>query len=79
VSFSCDLNIRIIKGLSANVFSIAEFTEGAYPNIARAAFTRDELLTNTRQYPTSKFLYLNFGLNYRFGSIFNNVVNPRFN
>lgn len=78
VSISCNLNIRIIKGLSANVYSVAEFTEGIYPNITRTAFTRDELLTNTRQYPTSKFLYCYFGLNYRFGSIYNNIVNPRF-
>lgn len=78
-SFACNLSVRIVKGLSADLYSMAEFTEGIYPNITRAAFTRDELLTNTRQYPTSKFLYCYFGLNYRFGSIYNNIVNPRFN
>ena len=39
---------------------------------------RDDLITNTRQYPTAKGLYAYFGINYRFGSIYNNVVNPRF-
>jgi hypothetical protein len=77
-SISGDFSIRIIKGLSANVYSVATFTKGIFPNISRTGFTRDDLLTNSRQYPTGKFIYLNFGLNYRFGSIYNNVVNPRF-
>ncbi len=71
--------VRIIKGLSLEVSANANFTKGIYPNIPRKFFSRDDLLTNTRQYPTEKGLYSYFGLNYRFGSIYNNVVNPRFN
>ena len=73
------IEIRIVKGLSLNVSSNANFTKGIYPNIPRKFFSRDDLLTNTRQYPTEKGLYSYFGINYRFGSIYNNVVNPRFN
>lgn len=73
------IEIRIVKGLSLNVSSNANFTKGIYPNIPRKFFSRDDLLTNTRQYPTEKGLYTYFGINYRFGSIYNNVVNPRFN
>ena len=72
------LEIRIVKGLSFNISSNADFTKGIYPNIPRKFFSRDDLLTNTRQYPTQKGLYTYFGINYRFGSIYNNVVNPRF-
>ena len=73
------IEVRIIKGLSVEVSVNANFTEGVYPNIPRKFFSRDDLLTNTRQYPTEKGLYSYFGINYRFGSIYNNVVNPRFN
>ncbi len=73
------IEVRIIKGLSLNVSANANFTKGIYPNIPRKFFSRDDLLTNTRQYPTEKGLYSYFGINYRFGSIYNNVVNPRFN
>lgn len=72
------LEVRIVKGLSFYVSSNANFTKGIYPNIPRKFFSRDDLLTNTRQYPTQKGLYSYFGINYRFGSIYNNVVNPRF-
>ena len=73
------IEVRIIKGLSLDVSANANFTKGIYPNIPRKFFSRDDLLTNTRQYPTEKGLYSYFGINYRFGSIYNNVVNPRFN
>ena len=78
-SIGGNFEVRIIKGLSIDVSANANFTKGVYPNIPRKFFSRDDLLTNTRQYPTEKGLYTYFGINYRFGSIYNNVVNPRFN
>ena len=73
------LEVRIVKGLSFYVSSNANFTKGIYPNIPRKNFSNVDILTNTRQYPSEKRLYMNFGISYRFGSIYNNVVNPRFN
>jgi len=73
------IEIRIVKGLSFYVSSYANFTKGIYPNISRNSVSLNDLLTHTRQYATEKVLYINFGINYRFGSIYNNVVNPRFN
>lgn len=78
-SIGGNIDIRIVKGLTFYVSTFANFTSGIYPNIPRKFFSRDDLITNTRQYPTQKGLYSNFGINYRFGSIYNNVVNPRFN
>lgn len=72
------IECRIFKGLSVSLSTNANFTKGIYPNIPRKFFSRDDLLTNTRQYPSQKGLYAYFGINYRFGSIYNNVVNPRF-
>jgi hypothetical protein len=36
------------------------------------------VLTQQRQLQTGYRYFTNFGISYRFGSIFNNVVNPRF-
>ncbi len=78
LSISGELEVRLFKGLTVSAYSFSNFTKGIYPNIPRKLFTRDDLLTGSRQYPTERRFYLYFGINYRFGSIYNNVVNPRF-
>jgi hypothetical protein len=79
-SFSLNggIDLRVIKGLSFNMHGSAYFNKGINPNIPLASFSRDDLLTNSRVLPTNQSFYLNMGINYRFGSIFSNVVNPRF-
>lgn len=77
-SVNCNFDIRIFKGLSFYAYFQYEITKGIYPNIRRADFDFDDILSNTRQYPTSNNFYSYFGITYRFGSIYNNVVNPRF-
>jgi hypothetical protein len=74
-----NLDIRIFKGLSFYTYFRYDITKGIYPNIRRADFDIDDILSNSRQYPTSNNFYSYFGISYRFGSIYNNVVNPRFN
>jgi hypothetical protein len=41
-------------------------------------FTDQEILTRQFAQETTHQYFVNFGLSYTFGSIFNNVVNPRF-
>ena len=36
------------------------------------------MLLRQRQLPSGYQYFLNFGISYPFGSIFNNIVNPRF-
>jgi hypothetical protein len=40
--------------------------------------TAEQILLRQRQLETSYRYFYNIGIQYRFGSIFNNVVNPRF-
>ena len=40
--------------------------------------TTEEILVRQRQLATGYQYFLNFGISYSFGSIFNNIVNPRF-
>ena len=46
--------------------------------LVRGAASLEEILLRQRQLETSYNYFLMFGLNYTFGSIFTNVVNPRF-
>lgn len=79
ISFGSSANIRIVKGLSFNIYLGTGFTRGVFPNLRRKDFNREDILSNVRQIPTTNNIFMSIGLNYRFGSIYNNVVNPRFN
>jgi hypothetical protein len=67
---------RIVKGLSFNFFGgfsiIHDQVELPKQNATQTqVLIRQRLLRNTFDY------FVGMGLSYRFGSIFNNVVNPR--
>lgn len=70
-------NLRVAKGLDLNLF-------GQYSRIRdqialpAAGASRDEILRQLRDLKTGFRYFMGLGLSYRFGSIFNNVVNPRF-
>ncbi len=70
-------NLRVAKGLDLNLF-------GQYSRIRdqlslpASGASRDEILRQLRELQTGYRYFMSLGLSYRFGSIFNNVVNPRF-
>lgn len=70
-------NLRVAKGLDLNLF-------GQYSRIRdqlslpASGANRDEILRQLRELQTGYRYFMSLGLSYRFGSIFNNVVNPRF-
>jgi uncharacterized protein DUF481 len=70
-------NVRLFKGFSFNVFTeLSRTRDQIY--LPRGEATTEEILVRQRQLATGYQYYLSFGLSYSFGSIFNNVVNPRF-
>jgi hypothetical protein len=70
-------NVRLFKGFSFNVFtSLSRTRDQVY--LPRGEATPEEILVRQRQLATGYQYYLDFGITYSFGSIFNNVVNPRF-
>jgi len=70
-------NVRLFKGFSFNAF-------GEYSKIKdqiglpKAGVSTEEVLLRLRQLRTNYSYYLSFGLSYSFGSIFNSIVNTRF-
>jgi hypothetical protein len=75
--FYTSANIRIFKGLSFNIYGnvAAVHDQISLPN--EGASLEDVLLRRKMQ-KTDYSFYTSFGFTYTFGSIYNNVVNPRF-
>ena len=71
------ITIRIIKGLSFSVFGgIAGIHDQL--SLEKGELTEADILLNLKQRETSYSIDGGLGLSYTFGSIYNNVVNPRF-
>jgi hypothetical protein len=69
--------LNLVRGLSFNgFFSYSRIHDQLYLKAANA--TPDQILTRQVQLPTSYSYYTFVGLSYTFGSIYNNIVNPRF-
>ncbi|MFO7980652.1 MAG: hypothetical protein R6V00_07460 [Candidatus Aminicenantes bacterium] len=77
LQFEAGLSVRVFKGLSFGI-------DGEYARVRdqlslpREGASKDEILLELKQLATNYDFSLNLRLNYRFGSIYNNIVNPRF-
>jgi len=70
-------DVRLFKGFSFNLFADYSRIRDQI-NLKRGAASAEEVLLRQRQLFTGFRYSVNFGISYRFGSIFNNIVNPRF-
>ena len=68
---------QIFKGLSINLGGFASFVNDRI-NIAKSDISDEDILLQIKQLDTDFTYFTYFGLNYRFGSKYNNFVNPRF-
>jgi hypothetical protein len=71
------VDVRVTRGLSVRVGGQLALIYNQL-NLPKGDADLEEVLLRRRQLETSYRGGLNFGLRYRFGSIYNNVVNPRF-
>jgi hypothetical protein len=76
-SIELDFSWRVIEGLALRFSSNASLINNQI-SLAKAKGSAEEVLLSGRQLATNFNYYSSFGLNYTFGSINNNVVNPRF-
>ncbi len=72
-----NLNLRIIKGLSVNFSGGASVLHDQL-GLVKSGATTEEILLQKKELATQFAYWGSFGVSYTFGSIYNNVVNPRF-
>jgi hypothetical protein len=71
------LNLRIVKGLSVNFGASASLIHDQL-GLVKQGLTTEEILLQRKELATQYQYYTSLGFSYTFGSIYNNVVNPRF-
>jgi hypothetical protein len=74
---SGELSFRIFKGLSLNIHGSYSGTHNQL-SLPKGEATLEEILLQRRELSSSYRYFTSIGLSYRFGSVFSNVVNPRF-
>lgn len=77
VSLSTDIEVRIVRGLSLDIRGDLALIEDQL-FISAEGLTLEEILQGRFERPTDYSYELRVGLSFEFGSIYNNVVNNRF-
>jgi len=77
ISLNAFLDLRIAKGLSLNFGGGGAIVHDQL-GLVKGGATQQEVLLRLRELETQFEYFTSFGLTYTFGSIYNNVVNPRF-
>lgn len=77
ISLRTNMNVRIARGLSVN-FNAEVSSVHDQIWLPQRQSDDEEILLGNAALPTSFDYEFGFGFSYRFGSIYNNVVNPRF-
>lgn len=77
VTLSGNFNIRLFRGFSVRMSGNYSWIRDQL-FVSAAGATDEQILLSQRQLETGYRYFTSFGIEYRFGSIFNNVVNPRF-
>lgn len=77
LEINANLNVRIFKGLSFSAYVYVSVIHDQL-SLSKQGATYEEVLLQQHQLETQYSYSFNFGLTYTFGSIYNNVVNPRF-
>lgn len=74
ISFDSNLSVRIFKGFSVDFSADYDYVQDQL-SLPRGDATLEEILLGQRQLATAYGISVSAGLSYRFGSIYNNVVN----
>lgn len=77
LTYYLEADVRLFKGLSLNLFgNYTVMHDQIY--LAKGDLTRTQVLLRRSQLASPYNAFVFAGLNYTFGSVFNNIVNPRF-
>jgi hypothetical protein len=71
------LSLKLFKGVSVNLSGDISRVHDQL-GLRKAGASEEEVLLRRRELATSYSYWASFGVSYTFGSIYNNIVNPRF-
>lgn len=77
LQFDAEFEVRITRGLSVEIGGFLEIIHDQI-NLPKGNADLEDVLLRRRQLETNYEAGISFGFRYRFGSLLNNVVNPRF-
>ncbi len=77
IRISTDIDWKIAKGLSLNLWSYINF-DRAQIHLPIEGATYEDIILRQKELASNYNFYVNFGVNYTFGSMRNNIVNSRF-
>jgi hypothetical protein len=77
LDFGGHISLRIAKGLSVHIYGSYTIIHDQL-GLVKGGVTPEEVLLRRRELETQYSYYTSVGFSYTFGSIYNNVVNPRF-
>ncbi len=78
VSFFGGTTLRLVRGLSLSFFGNYSIVRDQL-FLPKSGATQQQILVQQQQLATNYSYFVSVGLSYTFGSIHNNIVNPRFN
>jgi hypothetical protein len=78
LNFYLGANIRLFKGFNFNIGGNYSITRNQI-NLPAGNVSLEELLLQQQQLESGYNYWFNVGISYSFGSIYNTIVNPRFN
>jgi hypothetical protein len=78
LSFFIGTNVRLFKGFSLNLHGSYSINRNQV-NLAAGDVSLEDLLLRQQQLKSGYNYFFSIGLSYSFGSIYNTIVNPRFN
>ena len=77
IDISGSVSFRLFEGLSLDVYGNYSRIHNQL-SLPKAGASRDEILLRIQQLETNYNYFFMMGISYTFGSIYNNIVNPRF-
>lgn len=77
LSINSGISWRVLKGLNINMGGSYSFIHNQV-SLVKGGATSEEILLRRKELETNYRYFIHFGFSYTFGSIYNNVVNPRF-
>jgi len=77
LALSGSIDWRVAKGLSINFGGFFSFIHNQV-SLVKGGASSEEILLRRKELETNFNYFAHFGFSYTFGSIYNNVVNPRF-